>query len=135
MRGVRAPQEAPGPLVPGKLRFLQTTSTATRPSWRASLWGLRACRRSLGTIGCAMLPRVRLAPPPPPCALLPVSVCSACDSLAQAYVVLNLTADLRGEFTWNTKQLFVFVNVLFETAKNARNQMVMWSSIIEDQVQ
>ncbi|EFN52102.1 hypothetical protein CHLNCDRAFT_13794, partial [Chlorella variabilis] len=48
-------------------------------------------------------------------------------------VVLNLTADLRGEFTWNTKQLFVFVNVLFETAKNARNQMVMWSSIIEDQ--
>lgn len=50
-------------------------------------------------------------------------------------MVLNLTADLRGEFTWNTKQLFVFVNVLFETAKNARNQMVMWSSIIEDQVQ
>ena len=52
----------------------------------------------------------------------------------QAYVVLNLTADLRSEFTWNTKQLFVFANVEFATPKNARNQMVMWSAIIEDKV-
>ena len=48
--------------------------------------------------------------------------------------MFNLTADLRGEFTWNTKQLFVYLNVVFETRKNARNQMVMWSSIVEDEV-
>lgn len=55
-------------------------------------------------------------------------------SALQAYVVLNLTADLRSSFTWNTKQLFVFVNVVFETPKNSRNQIIMWSSIIEGRV-
>lgn len=100
----------------------------------------------------------------------------------QAYIVLNLTADLRSEFSWNTKQLFVYVvsaacflagvrtsaglrigpaanrqlacasccccagpssspfltlesqNVEFATRKNAHNNMVMWSAIIEDKV-
>lgn len=52
----------------------------------------------------------------------------------QAYVVLNVSADLRSEFTWNTKQLFVYVNVEFGTRKNARNSMVMWSRIIEHKV-
>ena len=88
-------------------------------------------------------------PPPPPrlidrpsprCLLSPLlTPCSpSCPSLPtlvpQAYVVLNLTADLRREFTWNTKQLFVFVNAEFETRKNRRNQAVMWSAIIEDKV-
>lgn len=50
----------------------------------------------------------------------------------RAYVVLNLTADLRSEFAWNTKQLFVFVNVLFETPTNAVSEMVAWSSIVKD---
>lgn len=50
----------------------------------------------------------------------------------RAYVVLNLTADLRSEFTWNTKQLFVWVEVSFATPKNVDNRMVIWSSIIED---
>jgi len=48
--------------------------------------------------------------------------------------VLNLTADLRSEFTWNAKQLFVYVNFEFATRKNVQNQMVMWSVIIEDKV-
>ena len=52
----------------------------------------------------------------------------------QAYVVLNLTADLRSEFTWNTKQLFVHVDVEFGTRKNSKNQMATWSAIIEDKV-
>jgi hypothetical protein len=55
-------------------------------------------------------------------------------TVLQAYVVLNLTADLRSEFTWNTKQLFVFVNVLFETPTNAASEMVAWSSIVKDKV-
>ncbi|KAI7840972.1 hypothetical protein COHA_005201 [Chlorella ohadii] len=50
----------------------------------------------------------------------------------RGYIVLNLTADLRSEFSWNTKQLFVYVNVEFATRKNAHNNMVMWSAIIED---
>lgn len=50
----------------------------------------------------------------------------------RAHIVLNLTADLRSEFSWNTKQIFVYVNFDFSTQKNARNQMVMWSAILED---
>ena len=49
----------------------------------------------------------------------------------QAFIVLDLAADLRSEFTWNTKQLFVFVDVEFATKKNSRNDMVMWSAIID----
>ena len=52
----------------------------------------------------------------------------------QAYIVLDLKADLRSEFSWNTKQLFVYVGAQFGTRKNARNDMVLWSSIIEDKV-
>lgn len=61
-------------------------------------------------------PQPLVGPPPPP----------------QAHIVLNLTADLRSEFSWNTKQIFVYVNFDFSTQKNARNQMVMWSAILED---
>jgi hypothetical protein len=94
----------------------------------------------LGTIGCA-------APPAPGragglaaaggggglCAAFLLSPAASLFPL-QAYVVLNLTADLRSEFTWNTKQLFVHVDVEFATRKNARNQMAMWSAIIQDKV-
>lgn len=52
----------------------------------------------------------------------------------QAYIILNMTADLRSEFTWNTKQIFAYVNIEFETERNRKNQMVMWSSIIEKRV-
>lgn len=49
----------------------------------------------------------------------------------QAYIVLNVNADLRSEFTWNTKQIFVYVSVEFETAKNVRNEMTIWNAIID----
>lgn len=48
----------------------------------------------------------------------------------RAYIVLNASLDLRSEFSWNTKQLFVHVDVEFATRRNARNQIVMWHSII-----
>lgn len=44
-----------------------------------------------------------------PTATIELSVLLCCHPCWQAYVVLNLTADLRSEFSWNTKQLFVFV--------------------------
>lgn len=47
---------------------------------------------------------------------------------------IDLDVDLRDEFTWLTKQLFVYVTVEFETAANHLNQVVIWSHIIEDQV-
>lgn len=43
---------------------------------------------------------------------------------------IDLSVDLREEFTWMTKQLFLFVTVDFETPENHVNQMVMWSHII-----
>ena len=50
--------------------------------------------------------------------------------MPQAYLVLNVTADLRSVFTWNTKQLFLYVNVDFATPSNPGNSMVMWSQIV-----
>ncbi len=43
--------------------------------------------------------------------------------------------DLQDEFTWMTKQLFLYVTVEFETPQNSFNQMVMWSHIITNKVQ
>jgi Signal peptidase subunit len=43
---------------------------------------------------------------------------------------IDLSVDLREEFTWMTKQLFLYVTVDFETPDNRFNQMVMWSHII-----
>jgi hypothetical protein len=49
-------------------------------------------------------------------------------------VGIDLNIDLRNEFTWLTKQLFVFVTADFETAANRLNQVVIWSHIIEKKV-
>ncbi|XP_050381947.1 signal peptidase complex subunit 3B [Argentina anserina] len=43
---------------------------------------------------------------------------------------LNITADLQSLFTWNTKQVFVFVAVEYETPKNSVNQISLWDGII-----
>jgi signal peptidase complex subunit 3 len=48
----------------------------------------------------------------------------------QARMWIDLSVDLRNEFTWMTKQLFLYVTVDFETPDNRFNQMVMWSHII-----
>lgn len=49
----------------------------------------------------------------------------------QVFPVLNMTADLRSEFTWNTKQLFVYAALEYQTEKNPTNSVVMWNTIIQ----
>lgn len=48
-------------------------------------------------------------------------------------LTLNVTADLKSLFTWNTKQVFVFVAAEYETRKNAFNQISLWDAIISSQ--
>ncbi|OAY42248.1 signal peptidase complex subunit 3B [Manihot esculenta] len=45
-------------------------------------------------------------------------------------LTMNITADLRSLFTWNTKQVFVFVAAEYETPKNSLNQVSLWDAII-----
>ncbi|GAB2222103.1 hypothetical protein Droror1_Dr00013304 [Drosera rotundifolia] len=45
-------------------------------------------------------------------------------------LTLNITADLQSLFTWNTKQVFVFVAAEYETPKNSFNQVSLWDGII-----
>lgn len=54
--------------------------------------------------------------------------------IAQARLGIDVDIDLRDEFTWLTKQLFVYVTVEFKTAANQLNQVAIWSHIIEDKV-
>ncbi|XP_044498290.1 signal peptidase complex subunit 3B-like isoform X1 [Mangifera indica] len=48
----------------------------------------------------------------------------------EASLTLNITADLQSLFTWNTKQLFVFIAAEYETPKNALNQVSLWDAIV-----
>mmetsp|Transcript_45583 Transcript_45583/g.116611 ORF Transcript_45583/g.116611 Transcript_45583/m.116611 type:complete len:175 (+) Transcript_45583:475-999(+) len=50
----------------------------------------------------------------------------------EAYVVMEVYADLRSVFSWNTKQLFVFVAVEYDSPRNGVNQVVVFDKIIED---
>ncbi|GAB4843450.1 hypothetical protein Ancab_013412 [Ancistrocladus abbreviatus] len=45
-------------------------------------------------------------------------------------LTLNISADLQTLFTWNTKQVFVFVAAEYETPKNSLNQVSLWDGII-----
>ncbi|CAN4108708.1 unnamed protein product [Withania somnifera] len=45
-------------------------------------------------------------------------------------LTLNMSADLQSLFTWNTKQVFVFLAAEYETPKNALNQISLWDGII-----
>ena len=48
--------------------------------------------------------------------------------------MVKLDADVRDEFTWNTKQLFMFLTVDYATEKNPSSQLVMWSKIVVSKV-
>mmetsp|Transcript_12053 Transcript_12053/g.38183 ORF Transcript_12053/g.38183 Transcript_12053/m.38183 type:complete len:182 (+) Transcript_12053:295-840(+) len=50
----------------------------------------------------------------------------------EAHLALSLDADLRPLFSWNTKQLFVFVQAEYTTQKNVLNQVSLWDRIIEE---
>ncbi|XP_022131260.1 signal peptidase complex subunit 3B-like [Momordica charantia] len=45
-------------------------------------------------------------------------------------MTLNISADMQSLFTWNTKQVFVFVAAEYETPKNSLNQISLWDAII-----
>ncbi|ONK78945.1 uncharacterized protein A4U43_C01F1290 [Asparagus officinalis] len=45
-------------------------------------------------------------------------------------LTLNISADLQSMFTWNTKQVFVFVAAEYESPQNALNQVSLWDGII-----
>ncbi|CAN1232797.1 Signal peptidase complex subunit 3B [Linum perenne] len=40
-------------------------------------------------------------------------------------LTMNITVDLQSLFTWNTKQVFVFIAAEYETSKNALNQVIL----------
>jgi len=45
-------------------------------------------------------------------------------------LTMNISADLQSLFTWNTKQVFIFVAAEYETPKNVLNQVSLWDAII-----
>lgn len=53
------------------------------------------------------------------------------NSRDQALITFNLEADLRSCFSWNTKQLFVFVRADYWSDEGKLNQVVLWDSIIQ----
>ncbi|KAK9906606.1 hypothetical protein WJX75_004871 [Coccomyxa subellipsoidea] len=51
----------------------------------------------------------------------------------RAWMTMQLKADLRDVFHWNTKQAFMYITAEFETPKNEVNQAVVWSRIVQKQ--
>lgn len=49
----------------------------------------------------------------------------------QAQLNIELHADLRPEFTWNTKQLYVAVTAEYATDTSPRNVVTLWNRIVE----
>ena len=52
--------------------------------------------------------------------------------IRQAQLNIELHADLRPEFNWNTKQLYVYVAAEYATETSPQNEMVIWNRIIEN---
>ncbi|XP_052202015.1 signal peptidase complex subunit 3B [Diospyros lotus] len=48
----------------------------------------------------------------------------------EASMTFNISANLQSLFTWNTKQVFVFLAAEYETPKNSLNQVSLWDGII-----
>eukprot|EP00803_Ostreobium_quekettii_P001857 evm.model.scf_2975.1 EVM.evm.TU.scf_2975.1 scf_2975:2677-5001(-) len=53
------------------------------------------------------------------------------NDLAKLHIVLD--ADLKSAFSWNTKQVFLFVLAEYQTETNQLNQVVLWDAIIQQQ--
>ncbi|XP_057451937.1 signal peptidase complex subunit 3A-like [Lotus japonicus] len=45
-------------------------------------------------------------------------------------MTLNISEDLQSLFSWNTKQVFVFIAAECETPKHSLNQISLWDGII-----
>ena len=52
----------------------------------------------------------------------------------QAWIAVNLTANLQDSFTWNTRQIYLWLTAEYKTEKNQLNQAVFWNWIIESKV-
>ena len=48
-----------------------------------------------------------------------------------AVLSIGIDADFSSCFSWNTKQLFVFLQAEYATPENGLNQVVLWDKIIE----
>ena len=48
----------------------------------------------------------------------------------QARLVVDLKADFSDEFSWNTKQIFLFLTVEYASRAKPINQLTMWSRIL-----
>lgn len=53
---------------------------------------------------------------------------------AQAWPSLHVNADLRSLFGWNTKQVFVSIEVDYATERHPHNSMMIWARIIKKPV-
>lgn len=53
-------------------------------------------------------------------------------SFVQAALDIKMEADLRKEFSWNTKQLYVYVMIEYATDRHPHNEMVIWNRIIQN---
>lgn len=49
----------------------------------------------------------------------------------RAWIAVNLTADLQDSFTWNTRQIYLWLTAEYRTEKNQLNQAVFWNWIVE----
>ncbi|KAI4367857.1 hypothetical protein MLD38_016481 [Melastoma candidum] len=52
------------------------------------------------------------------------------DGNDEVSMTMNITANLQSLFTWNTKQVFVFLAAEYETPMNSLNQVSLWDGII-----
>mmetsp|Transcript_20065 Transcript_20065/g.55855 ORF Transcript_20065/g.55855 Transcript_20065/m.55855 type:complete len:181 (+) Transcript_20065:216-758(+) len=52
-------------------------------------------------------------------------------SKEQATLTFSMDADLRSVFSWNTKQLFLFLQAEYGTPDSTVNQVVLWDTIIQ----
>ncbi|CAL5227546.1 g10537 [Coccomyxa viridis] len=50
----------------------------------------------------------------------------------RAWLTVDVEADLRSVFHWNTKQAFVYITADFKTAQNAVNEVMIWSRIVQE---
>jgi signal peptidase complex subunit 3 len=50
----------------------------------------------------------------------------------QVKLDIDLSVDLRSEYSWNVNQLYLFVVAYYETSKNTRNEIVVFDKIVSD---
>merc|ERR1712037_785233 len=49
----------------------------------------------------------------------------------EAVLSFQMKGDLSSCFSWNTKQLFAYIKIVYETKKHKRNEVTVWDKIID----